>query len=413
MNHALFLEPVDAWSFRDGRPFEVGEAFEARSLFPPFPRTVLGCLRTALLRRSCPEPERYAKSGGAGGCHACGSGPCLALPAVGPPGGAAPFEIGPPLLAWRQERRAEVYYPTPRDLVRLTADKGPGDVDPEPCDHDQGAARLALVGPLEPPQGVGHCLGLLRPVGLLSPERVEEFERRFLSKQALEACLAGECPAQDTLAPRAPRVIREPRIGIGIEAATRAAKTGRLYLRDVVRLEKDRIGNGRDGWAAGLLVVTSEDLELDGAMARLGGDGRMARITAVEPPDCPSRPEVGSRLKVYLVAPTWFRRRDEAGSWYPAWLDPDRLEGTPPGCPGRVKLVAAAVGALIPVGGWDMATQEPRPVQWLVPPGSVYFFEAPAVEDARTVAEALHGRPLCDDATMARAGFGLAFVGRW
>jgi len=274
-------------------------------------------------------------------------------------------------------------------------------------------ARLALLRPLETPEGVSHCLGSLRPVGIASPERIEEFEARFVSLRALEACLSGECPAEDVLASKAPRATREPRIGIGIDATTRAAKTGRLYLRDVVRLDKDRVEDGRTPWVAGLLVTTSEDLALDGTVARLGGDGRMARITAVEVPNCPSRPEVGVRLKVYLAAPTWLRSRGGDGSWHPGWLDPERLEGAPPGCPGRVRLVGAAVGALMPAGGWDLAAQEPRPIQWLVPPGSVYFFEAAGVDDARAVAEALHGRPLCDDGALARAGFGLAFVGRW
>jgi CRISPR-associated protein Cmr3 len=332
---------------------------------------------------------------------------------VGPPGGTAPFEIGPPLLAWRQERRAQVYYPTPRDLVCLKADRGPRNAGSESEGEEQDVSRLALLRPLEPPEGVSHCLGPLRPVGIASPERIEEFKARFVSLRALEACLSGECPAEDALASQAPRATREPRIGIGIDATTRAAETGRLYLRDVVRLEKDRVEAGRSWWVAGLLVTTSEDLGLDGTVARLGGDGRMARITAVEVPDRPSRPEVGVRLKVYLAAPTWFRGPDEAGSWHPGWLDSERLEGAPPGCPGRVRLVGAAVGALMPAGGWDLAAQEPRAIQWLVPPGTVYFFEAAGVDDARAVAEALHGRPLCDDATMARAGFGLAFVGRW
>ncbi|MCU0243117.1 MAG: hypothetical protein MUF51_11935 [Vicinamibacteria bacterium] len=30
---ALYLEPVDGWSFRDGRPFEAGEAFDAATLY--------------------------------------------------------------------------------------------------------------------------------------------------------------------------------------------------------------------------------------------------------------------------------------------------------------------------------------------------------------------------------------------
>ncbi|MDR7491960.1 MAG: type III-B CRISPR module-associated Cmr3 family protein [Armatimonadota bacterium] len=400
MKHALFLEPVDAWSFRDGKPFEVGEAFEARSLFPPHPRTVLGCLRTALLRRWCPEPDRYAGRARPGACPECGAGPCRALPLVGPPDGVPPFEIGPPLLARREGRRAEVYYPVPRDLVCLDAGGGSGPKG------GPGGTRTGLLVPLVPPSGASHCLGGLGPIGLAGPERVEEPEEclRFISRRALEACLAGADPPPDSLGDRAPGFVREPRIGIGIDAGTRAAREGRLYLRDVVRLE--------DG--AGLLVATSEELGLDMDVARLGGDGRMARLVAVEFPGWPSRPEVATRLKVYLAAPTWFRGgAGGSAGWYPGWLDPERLEGIPPGCQARVRLVGAAMGTLVPVGGWNLATQQPREIQWLVPAGSVFFFEAESAGEARTAADAIHGRPLCDDEVMARAGFGLAFVGRW
>ncbi|HWP34530.1 MAG TPA: type III-B CRISPR module-associated Cmr3 family protein [Thermodesulfobacteriota bacterium] len=398
MTHAVFLEPVDAWSFRDGKPFEVGEAFEARSLFPPYPRTVLGCLRTAVLRRWCPEPERYAGRVRAGACSACGTGPCLALPHVGPPDGGPPFEIGPPLLARREGRRVQVYYPVPRDLVRLDSGIGCGP------GGDPAAGRVGLLAPLDLPPGAAHCLDGLRPVGIVGPDRVEEIETRFVSQRALEAYLSGVCPEEKALADRPPTSFREPRIGIGIDAATRSARRGYLYLRDVMRLEE----------RAGLLVATNQDLELDGAVARLGGDGRMTRVVAVDFPGWPSRPEVGVRFKVYLSAPTWFGRPGNgAGSWCPGWLDDGRHEGTPPGCSARVRLIGAAIGPLVPAGGWDLSRQQPRDIQWLVPAGAVYFFEAADGEQARLAAEALHGRALCDDAAMARAGFGLAFVGRW
>lgn len=389
MNHAVFLEPVDVWSFRDGRPFEVGEAFEARSVFPPHPRTVLGCLRTALLRRWCPEPERYAGRIATGSCSACGPGPCHALPHVGAPGGPPPFEVSPPLLARRAGRSVRVYYPAPRDLVYL---------------ETGGGGYPALLAPLSPPAGAVHCLRDLRPIGLATEARVKEFREGVLGTHALTAYLLGSAPeAEVLLEDRAPAHVAEPRIGIGIEAETRAAREGRFYLREVVRLEE----------GAGLAVVTSRDLGLDGEVARLGGDGRMTRISAVEFGGWPPCPEVETRFKVYLAAPTRFAAANGTGAWHPGWLDPERLEGAPPGCGARVRLVGAAVGALTPVGGWDLAAQEPREIQWLVPAGSVFFFEADDAAEARAAAGAIHGRALCDDVVMARAGFGLAFVGRW
>jgi CRISPR-associated protein Cmr3 len=396
MKHALFLEPVDAWSFRDGKPFEVGEAFEARSLFPPHPRTVLGCLRTAMLRRLCPDPERYAGRVSSGTCRSCGTGACAALPRVGGPGEAPPFQIGPPLLAQRDGGRVDVYYPTPRDLVSM----GPSDgLD---CGGERKKTRTMLLAPVDPPRQATHCLGRLRPSGIATAERMKGLEGEFIGTAALEACLAGTPPA---LEDDAPAVCREPRIGIGVDPGTRGAREGHLYLRDVIRLEE----------GAGLLVAASEDLGLDGDIARLGGDGRMTRIIGVEPPHWPRQPDLDRRLKVYFVAPTWFRSAEgpDRSNWYPSWLDADRFEGILPGIGARLRLVGAAVGPLAPVGGWNLASQQPRPIHWLVPAGAVYFFDAEDAGQARAAADVMHGRSLCDDDAMAHAGFGLAFVGRW
>jgi hypothetical protein len=41
----LFLEPLDVWLFRDGRPFMAGQQFRAASRFPPSPLVVQGALR--------------------------------------------------------------------------------------------------------------------------------------------------------------------------------------------------------------------------------------------------------------------------------------------------------------------------------------------------------------------------------
>jgi CRISPR type III-B/RAMP module-associated protein Cmr3 len=397
MRQAVFIEPVDAWSFRDGRPFEVGEAFEARSLFPPFPWTVLGCLRTALLRELCGDPARYANPGRPGACPTCTSGPCAATPRVGPPGGAPPFEIGPPLLARRGAHGGvDVFYPTPRDLVVL---------DPPGAEADR--ATCALLAPLEDsPADAAHPLPALLPVGRRGPERVADPKAAFVDVARLGDALAGTArpwPRKSrSLVREHPAIESEPRIGIGIDSRTRTAGDGRFYVRDVVRLE--------DG--AGLVVETSEELGLDGAMARLGGDGRLARISRVDPPSHPEPAEpVGARFKVYLASPAWFGWPDR-GDWRPGWLG-GGVEGVEPRSGVRVRLRGAAVGALVPAGGWDLARQEPRPIRWLVPGGVVYFFEADDRAGARAAARAIHGQYLADDERMARAGFGLAFAGRW
>lgn len=384
MTDALFLEPVDVWSFRDGRPFEAGEAFEARSVFPPFPWTVLGCLRTALLRKLCPDPERYAGRGPEATCPRCHTGPCAAESVVGKAGQEAPFSVGPPFLAQTVgDGHLEIFYPTPRDLVYE--------------DGNGGAPRL--LAPIEPVDRVIHSLDGLRPIAAVGGSRVKSWPRHWVNHGDLVKCLAGQPPG--LTGQYSPKVLREPRIGVGIDPNTRSARRGQLYLRDVVRL-----GEGVDE-RVGLLVETSEPLDLDGEVARLGGDGRMVAIRRVPAPAPVPVPEFDWRVKVCLVSPTWFE-----GGWRPRWLDPTTREGTVPGTDVRVRLLAAAMGDPVAVGGWDLKEQRPRILKPLVGPGAVYFFELLG-GDAAAMARSLHGQPLCDDHSMAKAGFGLAFLGRY
>lgn len=394
MSPTYFLEPVDGWSFRDGRPFEAGEAFEARSLFPPAAWTSLGCIRTALLRRHCPLPERYAGRGTAGSCPRCGEGPCAAEDVVGPAGGSAPFSLGPPLLAWRRTQdSADVFYPCPVDLV---------------CEEGGNAESWRVLSPMPVVDGATHSLAPLRPIGLLGRERFHPGPQ-WITVTELAAYLhgrtvtrSGPCASAgcwDGFSRRgtAPMVYQEPRIGVGIDPASRSARQGQIYLRDVVRLEE----------GGGLVIKADKPLDLDGEVGRLGGDGRMVTFHTVSVPSDPSPPErlEQGRLKVYFAAPTWFE-----GGWRPRWIDTATLEGSPPGLVARLRLVGAAISESLALGGWDLKHQRPRAMRRLVGPGAVYYFD---LVDGQTeaVSRVLHGRPLCDDPTMAGAGFGLAFIG--
>src|SRR5690606_5208459 len=42
----LFLEPVDVWLFRDGRPFDALSDHRAESIFPPYPTVMQGAIRS-------------------------------------------------------------------------------------------------------------------------------------------------------------------------------------------------------------------------------------------------------------------------------------------------------------------------------------------------------------------------------
>jgi CRISPR-associated protein Cmr3 len=93
-------------------------------------------------------------------------------------------------------------------------------------------------------------------------------------------------------------------------------------------------------------------------------------------------------------------------------VDPLTLVGTVPGTDVRVRVEGVATGDPVMVGGWDLKHQRPRPLTPLVSAGAVYFLRV-VQGKPEVLAQALHGRMMCDDVAMAKAGFGLVFVGRY
>lgn len=123
------------------------------------------------------------------------------------------------------------------------------------------------------------------------------------------------------------------------------------------------------------------------------------------------------RKKIFflLTTPALF-----ADGWKPAWLRQDGNNHSGAGLPagikplltGGVRLVGAAVGRKVPVSGWNMRTNKPKPVRWAVPAGSIYFLEVSGDFDRESWLNAWM-KPLSDEQNDQRDGFGLALWGVW
>ena len=104
----LFIEPLDVWLFRDGRPFTAGADHHARSVFPPSPRTLYGALRTKLLFDAVERGEGRLDDQG------------FVERTVGLPDDLECLTLRGPLLARRGVNgRVERYFPAPLDLARI------------------------------------------------------------------------------------------------------------------------------------------------------------------------------------------------------------------------------------------------------------------------------------------------------
>ena len=325
----LEMEPLDVLFFRDGRPFDTAARVGGGL---PMPQTVAGALRTWLLRRVGCDFGALAATVRKGA-------PFVDAAAEQGPGPAAVGRLGirGPWFA----RNGERLVPTPAtveadargELHRLDplADDLPGWPGADGLRplwrRSRGAAK---------PRG-----GYLRPSGLV----------RFLEGGVPR-------PDDDVVVDADELFGYENRTGIGIDAATGTTGDGMIYSTRMMRL---RPGVTLVVELAGSPADLAVCPERDDVLA-LGGEGRRAVVRKARVPAWPAVQVGGQRGRlVLLTTPAPF------GGWRPPELP----------------LAAAAVPGNVPVSGWDLARNGPKPNRFAVAAGSVYFLGGSARLDGR------------------------------
>lgn len=363
MTASVLIEPLDVLLFRDGKPFSAGSDHTARSLFPPPPVTLAGFLRTRLLLDAGLDwTEARRRFGDLGG-----------------PDGYGDFRLEAVLV----RRDGEDFVPTPRDVVRSKSRPDSLSIlQPKPKD----AAPLVISNFPDPD---------LRHLWANGPGPVET-PGGFVSLRDLFAhCLLGTAPPQvldeDKLA------MREPRVGTAIDVQRGTASDGQLYAVDFLRLA--------DG--VGFHVRVSGVEWPRRGLDTLGGERRPVRWTSIEdwspPPTGAIEQKVAAdrRFKLVLLAPAVFDSGWAPGRRFRQTIGEHGLE---------VRLVAAAVGRPVALGGFDLHRRRPKEMRLAAPAGSVYFFEVAAGDPAGLVAE---WRMRCVSDRDWEAGMGLSVIGGW
>lgn len=385
----LFIEPTDVLVFRDGRPFDAGSDHLATGPFPPLPTTLYGALRSALLAGAGADFRR--PDFGLGGPAAAVAGTTTRT------GSLTITDFA--LARRRADASVERLYPAPLDLLqRKTA---PEDAHGDPA-H-------VLLAPTDAAPGVRS--NLPEGVRLLAPSvphHADTFYERttpWLTEAGLARLLAGSVPAPEDLVEPEAVYRREPRTQVSLRGSADAAFTGtaqegKLFTVDFVRMTRDA------GFAVGL---GDGGLLGSSGLLRLGGESRPARFETTDAPvggsdALRSRVAETGRVRLVLTTPAPF-----AHGWRPGAIGDDG-RGTLGGVP--VRLVAAAVGRPLTLGGWDVAARRPKPARRAAPAGSVYFLTLDDASRAPALFDTLDGRSLCggDD---AKQGLGLVRLGVW
>jgi CRISPR-associated protein Cmr3 len=346
----LFLEPIDVWLFRDGKPFDATSDHRASSLFPPYPSVIQGVIRShqlVLQGVNLNDPQAIAE-------------------AVGTSEDVKDLRLRGPFIAQWDGKQFRRYFPVPADMTPT----------------DSGYVQLKLVQP-NPKTLLTSC-----PTPALLFSSVEPTKRlpgQWLDEPTLWQALRGEMvvgvESQELFACEAYFGIkRQDHLGI--------TERSYLYEAEFIRPRKH----------VGLYVEISgyPDWPAQGVL-RIGGEGRGARYQVLDNlPALPKPPaQLGQRFKVYFATPTYFQN-----GWLPAREDwSDFFDG-------NVTLMAAAFNRYESVGGYDWAKNRHKAAYRYVPAGSVYYFET---SGTTTLKEHVLQSGAISDAG-AQIGFGQIFL---
>jgi CRISPR-associated protein Cmr3 len=319
---SLFLEPVDVWLFRDGKPFDAKSDHRARSLFPPSPTVLQGVIRSHYLVHK--------------GVNLANKTAITDL--VGTADDYKELRLRGPFIAKKDEDNGQVtrYFPVPADVA--------------PCDDEHLRALQPVK--LDDKPHIRTNVPVDLPMLLWPPER-EPTRKEFgqwLPEADLIRCLRGEV----VKAVKSGDLFTfESRLGIARDDTRRTTEEGMLYEVEFVR--------PCGGVGLCLDMAGYDDWPASGVL-RIGGEGRAARFEQVNAVEWPKLLDpLPACFKVYFATPAYFDQ-----GWRPAtWSD--FFEG-------EVKLVTVALRRYQALGGYDWVSNAQKPARRYVPAGSVYYF---------------------------------------
>jgi CRISPR-associated protein Cmr3 len=362
MTHHLFIQPLDVWLFRNGKPFNQGSDHRAESVFPPLPTVLQGAIRSHYVELH-------------GGIPAYLEGQSGLEDKVGHKGGPPPagFQLRGPFLADCQDDQVRCYVPLPAhayldgDTYRLREPKTANEMDVI-TNLEANYHLLWRKAEVKPSKGEGG--GWLSSANLHTLLHEGELDKSSVEHQG--------CFFE-----------RESRLGIQLNDQTRATATGMLYEAEFVRL--------KDGYG---LYVAVDGLALpDSGVMGLGGESHAAIYKNVSGPTYSELQPGKNGFTLTFITPTYFEN-----GWQPAARQ--KFLGD------SVTCVAAAVSKPLVLGGFDLAHKRHKPSRRYIPAGSTYFFTGTPLDP----------RPptICDDITEfgitfnpGQIGFGQYSLGGW
>ncbi|MDR4506855.1 MAG: type III-B CRISPR module-associated protein Cmr3 [Candidatus Brocadiaceae bacterium] len=337
----IFIEPNDVLMFRDGKPFSGGDDHYARGIFPPPPSTFYGALRSKILSEKYPQYESFKN----------GEVPEDIRKEIGTPSEQGNLAINNFFIARKTDDYIHPIFPVPKDMMKT---KGKDGNDPfllTPCESlgNKVTSNLPIVS--------------LTPLWLKTENPIEEVNG-FLSLKAMESYLTGKIPDTGEIIQSESLYMKDERVGIKKDRTTKTVATGALYSVEYFRFAKDI------GFAVELDGV--ENFPSQGLL-RLGGDHRSA-FYKESPFSLPDKEKVKNKIKdtglfkIIFLTPAIFEK-----GWMPDWIDANSGIGTVNNI--TLKLISAALGKPVHIGGFDLVKKTPKDMKRAVSAGSIFYLQ--------------------------------------
>lgn len=374
------ITPLDTLFFRDGRPFTMGDDTWANGMFPPSPSVFYGALRSVYFSHKKPE--------------LCGNfqDQIAQIEKL-----TEQFEIRGIYYKIGEE---STYVPLPLDCVK---EKG--------SDENSPLQMLSLERISETRKEIATFSEKYPFEYLLTSQtfaEVESVEDGIIEGSEFQQYLT-TCPAQITISRWNALITSEPKIGIGRSNETHASEDSALYRVDGKRLEN----KNHEKLSFVLDCTNLESFPVEGIL-KLGGEGKTAKFQVIQDHELINRllfcqsPIICKYFKLVLTTPAIFEK-----GWLPKWSNDDNeFYRIFPNAVCRFKLIAAALGKPIFIGGFNMKPPSgPKPMRKAVPAGSVYYFEIVDQYETSVTDVFKSIVSISDDENDRKQGFGLYYLG--
>lgn len=366
------FNPLDAFFFRDAKPFEMGEESWADSIFPPSPSVIYGTLRFLYfiqknkLHSTKEELDNLTKN--------------LKITGIF-------LEVEEEITDQNGKTTLQKSYllPLMNDLVEEKESK-------ELC-----FLELKDTNPISSSE-----FGKM-PVSKKRATKANGFidtknYSKLLKKQTKEI--------KENL--KTELLISEPKIGIARDNQTHANQEGKLYRVEMQRFDTQKYKNIQFA-----ILFEGLDLETGTHITKMGGEGKLFSYSVEK--ETQENFEVENFIfdenikektfRLCLVTPALFRN----GS-LPSWIDKETMRGKPnEKLDLELELITTLLGKPVSFGGFDLKEKQPKKMSKYVSAGAVYYFKI-VKGTYQQVIELFHGKSISElDAD--KQGFGIAYIG--